>query len=1341
MKYRSLLPAVVLSVIWIVSSADPVAAVSVTLVESNEVGITLVCESGKPILTALTAADRNYVSVALPHSQSTAVPGSPDLPCIRVMLAVPDCEAVELRLTTDGIELTEGVRVVPSESVVPVPAGGLGRHERQEGSIYETAGLWPPSIASLEGPRWFATQRVVVVEFHPVQFDPALNTLVSRGRIEARLTFAGLREGAVSEDGRPRADAPRRENMFRTALLNYDSGRAWRRVGGGLEASGRRDGDSFSTSTNWVKMSISDGGFYSVSYEALISLGVQAGSIDPATMRVFSGGGLSMPPSVLEPRADWMDECTILVPGEEDGSFDPSDRVIFYALGADGWSSEFDVENPEEPYHENRFANEGVSWLTWENEGTSSGFSADPLRMEDDDLQNSPTPIHADAHRVRAHFERNILIRQGRSDNWFWHEMTKSESRRYFHEQLDHVRVDSLGGLAVSVYGNSSFVPSPDHHVIFSLNGEEAHDASWDSYYEMRFDARDISINEGYNTLEVYIPRDIPGATDESIYIDWFDITYWRDLVATSDRAFFGSSGRAGIVEYTVAGFQDTDVAVYKIIDKFTVRTIPGVSRGIVGRDGAAVFQDDAADTASYAAISSSAYLTPSLELDEPTDLRTPGGHDYLMVAHDAFYDEAVRLKNLRESADGGNFDVRLVKVSDVYDEFSWGLVDPAAIRDYFKFTWENEIIPPTHAILIGGGTSDPRGYASSSLPTHIPVRYTLRGAVSFEPSYWPTDIWYVCFADTNKCDMDIALGRLSVDTVAEAVTMVDKIERYELAAQPGLWKNTAILLADDEYSSNSSSEWMHTVQTEQIATDVLPLPVDRQKIYLMEYDKVGAMKPAARAAVIDAWSEGAILMNYTGHGSEIVIAHESVFLYDDVSLLDNIDALPLFFAASCRLNKFDNETVDSLGEALAKSARGGSIISIGSTRDSGASQNANFNRDFLGAVFGYQLTSPEAVMDVGCAFQTAFSMWSSLTSWWNNSKFVVLGDPGLTLAAPAGGGALVSEDLDPMKRGATIEIDGEGSGAIESLNGVALIRVTESADTTGYTQASSGHHVEYSLPGETIFRGPVVVSDGSLSVEFVVSTAAREGSHARIRGYGYGSDTDGAFSLENVALVDSVDVSDHTGPDIALEFEGGGVSVLPSATLAISLSDDSGINLATDGRGRGIILQIDSGDSTDLTDRFICDLGDFREGSFEYDLPSMSLGGHSLSLSASDNVGNRRSEDLWFEVITTADFEIRNVANHPNPFPDVGREGTHILFQLSVEADVRIDIFTVGGRRIVTLDDIDATAGANQVFWDGRDHVGDELANGVYLYKISAVSKSYRGDKAEAIGRAVIMR
>jgi len=75
------------------------------------------------------------------------------------------------------------------------------------------------------------------------------------------------------------------------------------------------------------------------------------------------------------------------------------------------------------------------------------------------------------------------------------------------------------------------------------------------------------------------------------------------------------------------------------------------------------------------------------------------------------------------------------------------------------------------------------------------------------------------------------------------------------------------------------------------------------------------------------------------------------------------------------------------------------------------------------------------------------------------------------------------------------------------------------------------------------------------------------------------------------------------------------------------------------------------------------------------------------------------------------------------HPFPDGNAAGTHILFQLPASADVTIEFFTVGGRLIRVLEDIAGVPGANQVYWDGRDQEGDDLANGVYLYRISAVS------------------
>jgi hypothetical protein len=252
----------------------------------------------------------------------------------------------------------------------------------------------------------------------------------------------------------------------------------------------------------------------------------------------------------------------------------------------------------------------------------------------------------------------------------------------------------------------------------------------------------------------------------------------------------------------------------------------------------------------------------------------------------------------------------------------------------------------------------------------------------------------------------------------------------------------------------------------------------------------------------------------------------------------------------------------------------------------------------------------------------------------------------------------------------------------------------------------------------------------------------AEEGPNARIRAYFYGSDLDGSMSLEGLTIADSVEVSDAVGPSITMEFEGGSTSVLPGSQLEVLFSDESGINTVNSDPEDAITMRIDgSQEPTDVTHLFSYLLGSHTEGGFSYDVSSLGIGSHSVRVAASDNMGNRSEENLSFEVVPSMDFEILNVANHPNPFPEGGSRGTRILFQIPVSAAVTIDVFTVGGRRVKSIDGIAATAGSNEVYWDGLDADGDELANGVYLYRILAVSDEYRGDKAEAIGRAVIMR
>ena len=72
---------------------------------------------------------------------------------------------------------------------------------------------------------------------------------------------------------------------------------------------------------------------------------------------------------------------------------------------------------------------------------------------------------------------------------------------------------------------------------------------------------------------------------------------------------------------------------------------------------------------------------------------------------------------------------------------------------------------------------------------------------------------------------------------------------------------------------------------------------------------------------------------------------------------------------------------------------------------------------------------------------------------------------------------------------------------------------------------------------------------------------------------------------------------------------------------------------------------------------------------------------------------------------------------NYPNPF----NPSTTIAFTLAEPGYATIEIFDVGGRRIRTLVSQTYGAGSHVAGWDGRDHLGREVASGIYFYRLIA--------------------
>lgn len=116
--------------------------------------------------------------------------------------------------------------------------------------------------------------------------------------------------------------------------------------------------------------------------------------------------------------------------------------------------------------------------------------------------------------------------------------------------------------------------------------------------------------------------------------------------------------------------------------------------------------------------------------------------------------------------------------------------------------------------------------------------------------------------------------------------------------------------------------------------------------------------------------------------------------------------------------------------------------------------------------------------------------------------------------------------------------------------------------------------------------------------------------------------------------------------------------------------------------------------------------------------------GTYTLFVSATDKTGNNSGQlsySVDFEVINKS--SISNMLNYPNPFST----STQFVFTLTgreLPNYMKIQILTVTGKvvREITQEELGTLRiGINRTeyAWDGKDEYGDQLANGVYLYRV----------------------
>jgi hypothetical protein len=735
---------------------------------------------------------------------------------------------------------------------------------------------------------------------------------------------------------------------------------------------------------------------------------------------------------------------------------------------------------------------------------------------------------------------------------------------------------------------------------------------------------------------------------------------------------------------------------------------------------------------------------------DENSNLRELASQaDFLIVTHSDFYDPLQSLKSFRESFN--QMSVQVVKAQDVYDEFSGGLLDPVAIRDFLKFAYKNWERPaPAFALLVGDGHYDYKNIKGGSAVNYIPPF-----APTWEGDRSVSDENYVYFGRYGYLDsdsahlpqrrkLDMVISRWPVRTKGEVAAVLEKVIGYEDTPEFGTWRNLITLVADDEFTSSSSAEAIHTRDTEHLAKYHAPSDFNLSKIYLMEYPfDFQRDKPEAEEAIIDAFNSGTLIINYMGHGNPNVWAHESVFRRSqDIPRLNNRRRLPLVLTASCSIGLFFNPVGEGMAEELLREEGKGAIATISATWLVFPDPNAALNSKI------YDLLLNQDSLSVGEGLFIAKLLRQPNS---NDRQYVLFGDPVLKLGVPRLRAELTEVTPDTLSALSLVSVKGEvrndENALMTNFDGTAKILAFDSQRKRTHTMPNGGK-VYYDLPGLIMFRGDAEVEGGRFQASFVIpKDISYGGSTGRISVYLVGQDQDGAGAQDSLVIGGSdTTVIDSIGPEISLSFDdrvvfGDGESILPNSILKLSIFDEQGVNITGEvGHGITLVIDEDFQNQIDLTKNFEFDLGSYRQGSLSYQLPDLSEGSHVLGIKAWDNANNSSVTSANVQVSAERELELTQVMNHPNPFSNE----TNFYYHLSQNADrVEIRIFTLAGRLIRHIPISLSRAGINfSATWDGKDQEGDRVANGVYIYKITAEG-TVGGERKqkEAFGKAVVAR
>jgi len=1129
--------------------------------------------------------------------------------------------------------------------------------------------------------------------------------------------------------------------------------------------------NSVLASGNFYKFYVDTTGVFKITRDFLRDLGMDVNNINPRNLKIYGNGGAMLPlrnrdNTIFDPV-----ENAIKVVGEEDGSFDAEDYLLFYGES----TRQF---NAESLTHINLYDDKSYYFITAEG-GPGSRIGSMP--------QPEATPdVTINTFQDYQFHERDLenLLNLGR--RWFG-ERFDIEAEQAFSFSFPNRVVTEPVELRVYVVAISesqtSFSVNLNGNPVRTLNllpineSQLARGADYDSFLSSSNPAL-TAIGDELNVQLTYSNNGNPSSEG---YLDFIAVEATRRLEGTRGQFKFSSKDAQlsqGVGLYTLSNASGY-TEIWDVTDR---RAITSVSNAENSNQFS--FKAELGQERNYLAVYENDFFVPLREngnaLISNQNLKgtilANGGVEYLMITSEALRPQAEKL-----AAHNRNFrslNVAVATLDEIYNEFSSGKQDIGAIRNLARYVYENQNAGENRLqyLCLFGDTSFDYKDRIANNNNIVPTFNTYQ---SFSPaqSYMSDDFYGSLDPDEGVIEdnspagnggfdrLDLAVGRILADSPQLANEVVDKIISYDQPSSLGRWRNNFVLISDDVDLAWEFRELESTIDAlgDQIQQEKPFINVKKihSDSFRQEASAGGDRYPEVNKAIADALEVGALVMTYLGHGGENTLASEFIFTRQNAENLKNRERLPVIVTVTCEFTRFDNPNREAAGEALFWNPEGGAVGLVATTREISVRLGVTFNEKLASNLFSFGTNTVKSVAE---------NLRETKNQINDDNRRVIffIGDPAMKLgfAKPsvrltAINDVPLSQPVDTLKALSRIKLSGE----VVDASGQRIAGYEGDLSATVYdkyvdrqtlgndgTQGANGELLilDFKELGPILYRGQARVSDGNFDLEFVVpKDAAIPLGNGRVNFYskrdGIFEDQAGANERILVGGLNENAPEDNQGPLIELymndeSFVNGGITN-SSPTLLVKLEDENGINTAG-GIGHDLVAILDGDEENPiiLNDFYESDTDNFNIGKALRTLRDLEPGLHIVTVIAWDTYNNSSTADLQFVVAGDTELKLENVLNYPNPFVNY----TEFWFNHNrpfEPLDVQVQIFTVTGKVVKTINQMVTTTGflSREITWDGLDDFGQKIGKGVYVYKIT-VKSTLTNKKVEKFEKLVVL-